>query len=973
MSVENRVMSASRTTAMERVVRAAKVINQPTATDRELLHRFTRNNDQEAFETLVNRHTNMVLGVCRRALSSLQDAEDACQATFLVLANRAKGGRWQESVANWLYTTARKVAHNARVAAERRTRRETGAAVPEAVESVDRMTGRELLAALDAALDGLPPRYREPLVLCYLEGLTHREAAIRLGVPIGTLHTRIDRARKRLHEVLTKAGCTLGAGLLTLMVCSPAGASSPRLVKSILSTVSGSTPAAVGQLARGIAMNGLLKKTVLSIGVLLGIVSLGVALASIGINAEGQTSTVEALAGIQTPPVDSKPNITSAEQAAQPTARADKKPVETITYSGRVLGPDDKPVPGARIYMTHGWNDLNRPSSSPERTTTDVDGRFEFKAPKSRYVNPNTVVAATTANHGIGWVQAPPFLRRGNGTPRPTRTDDLTIRVVKDDVPITGQIVNLEGKPVPGATLTVSQINAAPKDDLGPWLEAIKSKKGLSGKLEEEYLPEMTFAIAPKVTTDAQGRFKLTGIGTNRLVTVRLEGPTIATQNLFILTRQGQTLTVLSLESDPELGRSSIYATYYGANFRHAAAPTRPIVGVVRDKDTKKPLAGVTIQSDHFAGGTFHGDDKVYTTTNAEGRYSLVGMPRGEGNRIVVIPGSDMPYMNSSADLDNPTGLGSITLDFELKRGIWIEGKVTNKATGQPLKAFVEYLSLADNPNLRDHPGFTSMYPTVSVKSNEDGSYRIPGLPGSGFLLVSGCPNCLRATERDDEFGMTERRLPTAPHPADLLINYNAIASIKTAEGVESARRDVTIDSGWTFKGTVLGVDGEPLSGARGYSLDGDFPPWTGKMDTAEFTVHAFNPRQPRDIFLQHEEKGLVGVIQPPKENGGSITVKMQPTATVTGRLLDEAGKPCANADFELWFRTKQHPSWEDYPPKSVRTDMDGRFRIEALAPGFDFRLMHIQSSSVRGFFEFGKLRSGEVKELGDVRMKTNE
>src|SRR5262249_49158708 len=145
-----------------------------------------------------------------------QDAEDACQATFLVLAQKAKGNRWQPSVANWLFTTARKVAHNARVAARRRARREAQAAVPEAVQPVDRMTGAELLAARDEELDRLPPRYREPLVLCYLEGLTRDEAAARLGVPAATLKTRLERGRKRLGDALTRRDCTLGAGLLAL-------------------------------------------------------------------------------------------------------------------------------------------------------------------------------------------------------------------------------------------------------------------------------------------------------------------------------------------------------------------------------------------------------------------------------------------------------------------------------------------------------------------------------------------------------------------------------------------------------------------------------------------------------------------------------------------------------------------------------------------------------------------------------------
>src|SRR5262245_50619032 len=257
---EGNVMSGSRSATLRKVFRSAAALDQPAATDRELLRRFARENDQSAFETLVNRHTAMVFGVGRRALPNVQDAEDACQATFLVLASRANDGRWQESVANWFYSTARKVARSARVAAERRARREAGAAVPEAVEPVDRMTGRELLAALDGALDRLPSRYREPIVLCYLEGLTRDEAAERLGIPLATLHTRIDRGRKRLHELLTKAGCALGAGLLALAVTSPAGASPPRLVASILATTSGQAPAAVGELAKGVAVNGVFNK-----------------------------------------------------------------------------------------------------------------------------------------------------------------------------------------------------------------------------------------------------------------------------------------------------------------------------------------------------------------------------------------------------------------------------------------------------------------------------------------------------------------------------------------------------------------------------------------------------------------------------------------------------------------------------------------------------------------------------------------
>src|SRR6476659_4639142 len=106
------------------VVHRAVRAHQPEVSDRELLRRFAEEADQAAFAALVRRHAPMVLGVCRRALHNAQDAEDACQATFLLLTRKARAGRWQPSIANWLYAAARKVARNARVAAERRARRE---------------------------------------------------------------------------------------------------------------------------------------------------------------------------------------------------------------------------------------------------------------------------------------------------------------------------------------------------------------------------------------------------------------------------------------------------------------------------------------------------------------------------------------------------------------------------------------------------------------------------------------------------------------------------------------------------------------------------------------------------------------------------------------------------------------------------------------------------------------------------------
>ncbi|MBP3959535.1 RNA polymerase sigma factor [Gemmata sp. G18] len=240
-----------------RAIRAVGNVNSDRVSDGQLLRRYADEGNQAAFATLFHRHAGMVLGVCRRSLPTAQDAEDACQATFLVLAAKAKAGRWQASVANWLYTTARRVARNARVATGRRTRREAVAAqatVSGVVDPLDAMTGRELLAILDEEIGNLPPRYRGALVLCYLEGLSRDEAAARLGIPVGTLKTRLERGRRRLSDALSSRGCALGSCLLALTAVSSVTASA-RALDATIAALAGSPPVAVAALVSGASVN----------------------------------------------------------------------------------------------------------------------------------------------------------------------------------------------------------------------------------------------------------------------------------------------------------------------------------------------------------------------------------------------------------------------------------------------------------------------------------------------------------------------------------------------------------------------------------------------------------------------------------------------------------------------------------------------------------------------------------------------
>jgi RNA polymerase sigma factor (sigma-70 family) len=740
---------------LRKVVQSAAALDQSAATDRELLRRFARDNDQAAFEALVTRHTGMVLGVCRRALSNVQDAEDACQATFLVLANQAKGGQWQESLANWLYTTARKVAHNARRAAERRAKREAGAAVPEAVEPVDRMTGRELLAALDAALDGLPARYRAPLVLCYLEGLTRDEAAARLGVPLATLHTRIDRARKRLHELLTKAGCAVGAGLLALAACSPAGASPPRLVKSVLASASGSPPAAVSELAKGVAVNGSFSKVVLAL-VAVAVVALGAGLGWLQMSAADQPAAKPA------------PAVAADEKAKDQPKDAGAKPaVKETTATGRVLDPDGKPLAGAKLYM-------GRIEGPLELGASGADGKFKVKVP-------------VPAGHFSVWLIA-----RAEGAgmdfpfiPVDRLGEEVELRLVKDN-PVRGTIVDTQGKPVAGATVAVSKLCAFADNSLDEFLDGYKrgDRSPLYPGAAETFWCD-TGAL-PAVTTDKDGKFEITGVGAERLAALRVRGPGLAVSELWVVNRKGFDPKPYN-ESKPEPARPGDPRPplrpagsfpLHAPDLSVVSEPEKRIRGTVTDVDTGKPRAGakVALVRDEQESSLIH----LAAVTDAEGKYEIRGAPKALTYLLSVPVDPDTRHVATRLRVDDTAGYEPLTADIKVKKGVVITGKVIDTETKKPVRGYAKVTVLADNKFAKDYPGFV---PTEGVmfSTGEDGTFRIVTIPGP-VLLVGGASG-----DRDKYKRAADPTLPgSAPG------NFSKVLEIRA--GAETVTQDILLE-----------------------------------------------------------------------------------------------------------------------------------------------------------------------------------
>lgn len=220
--------------------------------DPELLDRFLTRADAGAFETLVIRYGPLVLDVCRNILGDAHDAEDAFQATFLVLARSARTVRKRDSLASWLFGVARRVAARARRDAARRREHERRAALMTDAQSSGG-DGAQLhdFAVLHEEVGRMPLKYREPILLCYFQGLTYEAAARRLRCPVGTLSIRLMRARERLRGRLTRRGVAIPAGLLAAAgTATNATAAVP--LPLVESTVLAAARTATGQAVTGV-------------------------------------------------------------------------------------------------------------------------------------------------------------------------------------------------------------------------------------------------------------------------------------------------------------------------------------------------------------------------------------------------------------------------------------------------------------------------------------------------------------------------------------------------------------------------------------------------------------------------------------------------------------------------------------------------------------------------------------------------
>ena len=949
-------------------------------TDDQLLARFVSQTDDAAFEALVERHGPMVLSVCRGVLADPNDAQDAFQATFLVLVRKARSIRAGASLGSWLYRVAFNMSIQINAEAARRQRVEKRAGEMATPMKKGDARDEELVPALYEEVSRLPEKYRLPVVLCHLEEMTHAQAARQLGWTEGTVRGRVARAREVLRRRLARRGLALSvAAVATGLSERSASASSTavptawidRTVKAAVAMAGGKAIAAGVVSAPAIVFSELMVRS-------LSMTSLKLTAAStLAAGAAAIVCAALVVAGSQDSAMrkDATPAATRAVATHVAAQGADTKTSgksEPVPVAGQVLDPDGRPVAGAKLYVTQPFDYFRRPPPrAAVRATTGSDGRFAFQA-----VRDELPAQETPTGGGIPLIVAiadgfgPGF---GHET---DKSDAYTIRLARDDIPVEGRVLDTEGRPVNGASVQLVSIHWPTGKELTQWREAVRANEG-AYNVEYRFLKSWSsLAIAdlfPPTTTGADGRFTIRGVGTERIAGLRIEGPAIRTTFERVVTRRDPTMRV----PDFSPGNVIFPMTFYGARFDHVADPSRPVVGVVRDKDTGKPIAGASVRSTQTIGYSYR---FAQTTTDTEGRYRLNGLMsltehNSRGDEVVVTALEGEPYLPAIQPIIEPLRSTTVTRDFVLKRGVWIKGRVIDKATGQPHSASVTYFLFKDNPHASDAETFG--YDSRGARDHKtaaDGTFRLIALPGRGLLCARAGNGTYRMGVGGERINGTHMTLGlemlSLVHDTIFVNNFHVLTEINPPEGAGEATFELALDRGEIVRGRVLDPEGRPLAGAEPRGLADWWGAWTKPMPTAEFEVTGLAPGDVRQLAFLHRERRLSGSVILHGKVQGPVEIKLQPWGTVSGRLVDAAGEP--RAGVELGYPDNQRRRLEDGPgslPVHPRTDADGRFLLEGLAPGLKYELQILGNGGFYGaVFKDLSIKAGEARDLGEVQ-----
>lgn len=673
------------------------------------------------------------------------------------------------------------------------------------------------------------------------------------------------------------------------------------------------------------------------------------------------------------------PPSTPAPTAKKPPAQKENE--TQFTIRGQVLKPNGQPAAGAKVFALRNYATARVPWRPLATAATGPDGEFELRVvmPSARdgRVGVGLWIAARDEGFGMQWIQWG-GRRRADASAKPV------LKLVPES-PIHGRVVDWNGKPMSGVRVKVLELTAPQDgDDLAPWLEKIKLGERRATRRQRAFtLPAYDEESQPPIVTDQEGRFLLRGIGRERIARVELRGETMAYAQFEVVTRKIEPITFKSERDPPD--------QVFGSDFLYQASATRPVVGTVRDAATGKPLAGVRIESQRLAGIVTNPHDVLSTQTDARGAYRLVGFPNGTGNGwaneniLTVRPNDEQPYFLHHVEVPDAPGNGPVTLDFNLTRGLWITGQVTDKVSGKPVPANVTYFPFLANSFAVKAPDFKNRFVTgVIYNINDthltrpDGTFRIVGLPGPGIVAVTALNQSYRkGVGAYDIPGMArDGSFATYRAPANASAKReNALKLINPAEGTESVHCDFVLDPGGTMHIAIVDSAGKPVERCMVlYARDK-----SGVVQSAAFgstfEMKGMLPNESRTVWISKPERKIAKILSVSYDDRSprNLTLTLEPCATVKGRVVDNAGRP--RKHLELVARV-EGPGISFQLPRSVSSDGDGRFEFSDLPTGckhftlfsYDRELLEWTSTPDKV-----QVSPGKTIDLGTVKLKPRE
>jgi RNA polymerase sigma factor (sigma-70 family) len=948
--------------------------------DEQLLHAFADFRDEHAFSVLVRRHGPMVLRVCRRVLGHEQDAEDAFQATFLVLARNAAALRKKAALASFLHGTAYRLAPCAKRASARRRKHERQAVSGFSINPADELSWREVRELLDEEIAHLPEKYRTIFVLCCLEELSQAEAARRLGMKERTASNRLAEARKRLGRRLSRRGVELSAVLaVTGVEVKSASALPPVLaastVKAAVATtgsegMAGIVSASVAELVENATVSAMLSKTKMAMTVLLAVSLLA------GAGMWWRSTFFASPQRQQGQPV---PSLRTGKQTEK------RDPAKVVEIHGRVLGPDGKPKAGVKLVLVGDGDEVKQLGVSA------ADGHFSVVVPKEKMDGEVSALLARSRDTGLD------FIRLGGWD----AAKPVELRLVKDQA-IRGRIVNTEGKPISGVQVSVSNIDVYPNNSLES--AQIRGKVNHADRTVSQVEKTLWVRAASLLTasTDAEGRFIILGVGAERVAQLDLQRGGIANAKLWVANHDGfdpKTLTPPAFDASQFVPgppkRANPPPTYgmtlEGPNFAFIAEMEKPIRGTVRDVDSGKaiPSVPVRLEQDH---GLTPGDTLV-AKTDAQGRFEFHGARKNKTYSFHVSSDSSAGYLAAQSSATDTVGYAPLHVNLRIKKGVIVTGKIIDKATGKAVPGFAQFEVLVNNPFAKDYPGVR----TQREETAADGTFRVVVIPGAVLLMGGFYPP--QTTEEFDYIALCKYRPPIAdpdypqyfaklPGPRNDAVGYlsygggrgliqgNYCKVLDIKPGTAVVHQDLFLERASVLEARIQDADGKPVTGvwATDFATNSFIGPlW---IDRSTCPVYGLESRKPRLLIFYEPKRKIIGSRRLQGDEKGPITVRLESMAGIKGRLLDGDGKPLVGVAITVLYRDSEANKihWDIYATKQIVTDAKGAFTLDELIPAVKFELAVQTGKANRSQRELIptnsllEVKPGENRDLGEIR-----